>query len=278
MADIASPGARRTLVYISDGTGITAETIGNSLIAQFEGVEFKHLRIPFVDSVERAEAALSRLAQIAAVDGRPPILINTVVDPRVSEVLARAQAPMVDVFGALLPPLEAELGLQRGRRVNKAHQANSKSYEARIEATNFALAHDDGSDLDYHDADLVLLGVSRSGKTPTCLYMALQYGVKAANFPLLPEDLESGELPKRLRTHRAKLFGLSIEPDRLCQIREERRPGSKYASPAQVRSEVKLAEALYRNHRIPWLNTTYSSVEEIASKVMQSLGLERHLG
>lgn len=268
---------KRTIFYVSDGTGITSETIGNSLLTQFEGIEFRHVRIPFVDSEEKALAAAARIRGIAEPEGVRPVVINTVVDAHLCELLASCGGLMVDVFAAFLGPLEAEFGVTRGGRINKAHQVDSKGYENRIDATNFALSHDDGVDVDYKDADLILVGVSRSGKTPTCLYMALQFGVKAANYPLTPEDLDLSEFPKRLKPHLHKLFGLTIDPARLQQIRGERRANSRYASPEQCRYEVARAEAMFRDHRIPNLNTTHTSIEEIASKVMLTLGLDRHL-
>jgi [pyruvate, water dikinase]-phosphate phosphotransferase / [pyruvate, water dikinase] kinase len=268
---------KRTIFYVSDGTGITAETIGNSLLTQFEGIDFRHLRIPFVDSEDKALVAVDRIRGIADAEGVRPIVINTVVDAHLCEILARSGGLMVDVFAAFLSPLEAEFGVKRAKRINKAHQVDSKGYENRIDATNFALSHDDGVDVDYKDADLILVGVSRSGKTPTCLYMALQFGVKAANYPLTPEDLDSPDLPKRLKPHQNKIFGLTIDPVRLQQIRGERRPNSRYSSMEQCRFEVAKAEAMFRNHRLPSLNTTHTSIEEIASKVMLALGLDKHL-
>lgn len=267
---------KRTIFYVSDGTGITSETVGNSLLTQFEGIDFRHVRIPFVDSEEKALAAVARIRTIADAENLRPIVINTVVDAHLCEVLARSDGLMVDVFAAFLGPLEAEFGVKRAKRINKAHQVNSKSYETRIVATNFALSHDDGVDLDYKDADLILIGVSRSGKTPTCLYLALQFGVKAANYPLTPDDLGSPDLPKRLKPYASKLFGLTIDPIRLQQIRGERRSNSQYASMEQCRFEINKAEAMFRNHRIPNINTTHTSIEEIASKVVLALGLDRH--
>jgi regulator of PEP synthase PpsR (kinase-PPPase family) len=162
--------------------------------------------------------------------------------------------------------------------VNRSHGLiDYERYEARINATNYALAHDDGVDVDYSQAELILIGVSRSGKTPTCLYMALHYGVRAANYPLTDEDLEQLELPARLRPYRDRLFGLTIDPERLAQIREQRRPGSRYATVAQCRWELEQADRLMRRAGIPSLNTTHVSIEEIASKILDRFGIERTL-
>jgi hypothetical protein len=269
---------RRTVFYISDGTGITAETIGHSVLTQFDVVEWESLRIPFVDSPEKAEAAAEQVRSQGASDGVRPVVINTVVDPALTAILARSGALMLDVFAPFIEPLELELGTKRSSRVGKAHGlTNFAEYEARINATNYALSHDDGVDVNYSDAEVILVGVSRVGKTPTCLYLALHFGVRAGNYPLTPEDLEAQEMPARLRQHRAKLFGLTIDPVRLRQVREARRPGSSYAQLEQCRWEVTEAERLFRREGVLTLSTTHTSIEEIGSKVLAALGLNRHL-
>lgn len=268
----------RPVFYISDGTGITAETIGHSLLTQFEGVDFETRRIAFVDNAEKARAAVQEIRGMGDAAGVRPIVINTVVDQNLSAILADSGAVMLDVFTPFIQPLESELGVKRQSRVGKAHGlVDFAAYEARINATNYALTHDDGIDLDYGEADLILVGVSRSGKTPTCLYLALHYGVKAANYPLTEEDLEGEGLPKRLRAHRRKLFGLTIDPVRLQQIRQERKPDSRYARLEQCKKEVALAETLFRAENLPSLSTTHTSIEEIASKVLAQLGIQRHM-
>lgn len=269
---------RRPIFYISDGTGITAETIGHSVLTQFEGVDFEAVRIPFVDDEEKAHAAVARVRNAQLHYGSRPIVINTVIDPRLCEVLAQSGALMLDVFAPFIVPLERELDRKRSSRVGQAHgMVNFAQYEQRINATNFALTHDDGMDVNYNDAEVILVGVSRSGKTPTCLYLALHYGVRAGNYPLTEEDMEGDELPPRLRAHRRKLFGLTIDPDRLHQIRQERRPNSGYAKLETCRSEVAAAERMFQTERIPTLSTTHTSIEEIASKVMSTLGLQREM-
>ena len=185
---------------------------------------------------------------------------------------------MLDVFAPFIGPLEAELGTMRSPRVGKAHGLTDfTEYEARINATNYALSHDDGIDVNYADAEVILVGVSRVGKTPTCLYMALHYGVKAANYPLTPDDLENLELPARLRPYRDRLFGLTIDAQRLTQVREARKPGSKYATLPQCRWELEQADKLFRRDNISVLNTTHTSIEEIASKILAGLGIEKHM-
>ena len=269
---------RRTVFFISDGTGITAETIGNSLLTQFDHVEFDTFRIPFVDDPAKAEAAAQRIRETQARSGARAIIVNTIMDSTLGNIIATSDALMLDVFAPFVAPLEQELATERSSSVGKAHgMTNFIAYEARINATNFALTHDDGMDVDYVDADVILVGVSRVGKTPTCLYMALHYGVKAANYPLTEEDLDRLEMPKRLVPHRAKLYGLTIDPVRLAQVREARRPGSRYAKLEQCRHELAQADKLFRRENVPVQSTTNTSIEEIGSKVLAELGIERHM-
>lgn len=268
----------RTVFFVSDSTGITAETIGNSILAQFEGVQFDAHRIAFVDSPEKARAAALRIKTVYAQSDERPIVVNTIVDPQLCEVIAESGALVIDVLAPFIGTLELELGTRRSGAVNRAHGlVDFGEYEARINATNYALAHDDGIDVDYSMADVVLVGVSRVGKTPTCLYMALHYGVKAANYPLTDDDLGSDGLPARLRPVRSKLFGLTIDPIRLAQVREARRPGSGYAKLDRCKRELVLASQLMQREAIPSLNTTHTSIEEIGSKIMAHLGIERHM-
>ena len=269
---------RRTIFYVSDGTGITAETIGHSVLTQFDAVDFETFRLPFVDAEDKARAAAVRIKTTYAQTGARPIVVNTIMDKKLSDIVAESGALMLDVFAPFIGPLEAELGAPRSSRVGKAHGLTDfTEYEARINATNYALSHDDGIDVNYTDADVILIGVSRVGKTPTCLYMALHYGVKAANYPLTEEDLERLELPKRLLPQRALLYGLSIDPQRLAQVREARRPGSRYAELRQCRWELEQADKMFRRENIAVQNTTHTSIEEIASKILAQLGIEKHL-
>ena len=269
---------RRIVFYISDGTGITAETIGHSVLTQFSSVEFDSQRLPFVDTPEKAMLAAIRVRAEGDRRDQRPIVVSTVVDPELTRIVADSGALILDVFAPFIAPLEQELGVTRQSHVGKAHgMVDFAEYETRINATNYTLTHDDGVELNYAEADLILVGVSRSGKTPTCLYLALHFGIKAANYPLTPDDLDRQELPAALGRYRAKLFALTIDPGRLQQVREQRRPGSRYAKLEQCRYEVEAAERLIRRERIPVLSTTNTSIEEIASKVLQTLGIERQL-
>jgi regulator of PEP synthase PpsR (kinase-PPPase family) len=272
------PDAIRTVFFISDGTGITAEMLGHSLLTQFEGIRFNQTVIPFVDSVEKAQGCVERLAQAAQVTGTRPIVFTTLVDQSIREIIRQADCLVLDFFENFLDPLEAELKAKSTHTVGRTHGHGNKDYQERIEAINFSLAHDDGqSARELDKADVILVGVSRSGKTPTSLYMALQFGIKVANCPLIPEDFERGQLPTALEKHRQKLYGLTIAPERLAEIRNERRPGSKYASLENCRHEIARAEAMMKRYDIPWLNSTTRSIEEIAAKILQDIRLERRV-
>ena len=270
----------RAVFYVSDRTGVTAETVGQSLLSQFEDVEFGTTTIPFVAGMEVARDVVERINASAASEGEQPIVFCTVVDPAVRAIIRQAQALFLDFFSVFLSPLETELN-QKSSETSGRSRTNSAADavgEARIDATNFALANDDGAGArDYDGADVILVGVSRSGKTPTSLYMALHYGIFAANYPITEDELESGKLPQVLLAHKRKLHGLTIHPTRLQQIRSERRPGSRYASSQQIQYEVRSAEALYRRLGLSVVDVTECSVEEIASRVIHRMNLVRRL-
>ena len=266
------------MFFVSDQTGVTAETLGHSLMTQFEGLEFRPVTLPFVSTLDKAEAAVGRINRAAEEEGVRPVVFSTLVQDELRDVVMRANGLFLDFFAAFVGPLERELNTRSTHRAGRAHGiADPGAYTARINATNYALANDDGTGGDYTHADVILVGVSRSGKTPTCLYMALQYGVFAANYPLTEEDLESGQLPIRLEPYRRKLYALTIKPERLQQIRNERRPNSRYASQQQVRFELRAAEALFARYGLPALDTTECSIEEIASRILNTTGIERRL-
>ena len=267
----------RTVFFISDGTAITAETFGKAILAQFE-TDCLHIRLPFVDSVEKANKAVRQINHAGIVDGKRPIVFTTLVNMEVLKVITNGcRGMLLDMFGTFVHPLETELQLKSNHRIGRFTDASkSKEYQLRIEAINFSLAHDDGqSHLDLEHLDVILVGVSRSGKTPTSLYLAMQYGLKASNYPLIPEDFERRHLPPALTTHKNKLFGLTIQPQRLSEIRNERRPNSHYASLENCRMEVKEAEAMMRRSGIRWLSTTTKSIEEIATTILQEIRPER---
>ncbi len=272
------PG-RRTVFFLSDRTGITAEVLGNSLLTQFEQFQFRRITIPFVDSAERVTEALREVNDTAEREGRRPIVFSSVVDDTMSAMIHRdANALTLDLFKMFLTPLEQELGVASVHAAGRSHGlANLHDYFMRMEAINFTQTHDDGATTrELGKAQVILMGVSRCGKTPTSLYMAMQFGVRAANFPLTPDDFAERRLPKSVLPFQDRLFGLTIQPERLREIREERRPGSPYASLDTCRYEVREAENLMQHHRIPMLDTTSKSIEEIATTILHRAKLERH--
>jgi regulator of PEP synthase PpsR (kinase-PPPase family) len=267
----------RTVFFVSDGTGITAETFGNAILAQFE-MKPRHVRLPFIDTADKAYQAVRQINHTAEVEGKKPIVFTTLVNMEVLKVIQEGcKGMLLDMFGTFVHPLERELEIKSNHRVGRFSDASkSKEYQERIEAINFSLAHDDGqSNRDLEHSDVILVGVSRSGKTPTSLYLAMQYGLKASNYPLIPEDFDRQQLPQALVPHRNKLFGLTIAPERLSEIRNERRPNSRYSSLENCRHEIAQAEAMMRRSGIRWLSTTTKSIEEIATTILQDIRPER---
>ncbi len=267
----------RTVFFVSDGTGITAETFGNSILNQF-AVRPRHVRRPFIDSADKAHQVVREINEAAEAEGRRPVVFVTLVDREVLAIVKEHSRGMVlDMFSTFIEPLEAEFGMTSNHRVGRfSDVARSQEYSDRIEAINFSLAHDDGqSSKNLETADVILVGVSRSGKTPTSLYLAMQHGIKAANCPLIPEDFQRGQLPTPLRPHKAKCFGLTIAPDRLSEIRHERRPHSQYASLENCRYEVAQAEAMMKREGIAWLSSTHKSIEEIATTILRDIRPDR---
>jgi len=268
----------RSVFFVSDGTGITAETFGNSILAQF-AAKPRHVRRPFIDSVEKAWKVVEEINATAAHEGRRPIVFITLVNDEVRAILTNegCKGLVLDMFRAFVEPLEVEFGIKSNHRIGRfSDAAKSEEYNERIEAINFSLAHDDGqSAKNLESADVILIGVSRSGKTPTSLYLAMQHGIKAANYPLIPEDFERGHLPSSLAPYKAKCFGLTIDPIRLAQIRNERRPDSKYAALENCRYEVAEAERMMKVAGIAWLSSTHKSIEEIATTILRDIRPDR---
>ncbi len=270
---------RRTVFFISDRTGITAEMLGNSLLSQFEEFTFERQTIPFVDTAEKIDAAIRQVNETATREGKPPIVFSSIVDETMSATVRRdANALTLDLFQIFIAPLETELNAKSSHAAGRSHAiANNQEYFARMEAINFTQAHDDGAATrGLAKAQVILVGVSRCGKTPTSLYLALQFGIRTANFPLTPDDFADRKLPGSLLPHRDRLFGLTIDPERLQKIREERRPGSKYAALENCRYEVRECEHLLDRERIPMLDTTAKSIEEIATTIVHRAKLKRH--
>lgn len=270
-----SKPSSRAIFFVSDGTGITAETLGKGLLSQFDGINFRQLRFPFLDSPEKAAECLLRLREVREQDGIRPLVIMTMMNPQISAMLRQGDALFLDLFEVFIAPLEKELGVRSAHTVGRSHGQASQEYANRIAAVSFAIAHDDGiSDADLKNADVILVGVSRCGKTPTSMYLAMQFGLKAANYPLIPEDFERDRLPDTLLPFRDKLFGLTIAPEKLHLIRQERRRDSNYAAIETCRKEVFAAEDMMRRESIKWFDVTSRSIEEIAVQIIQAINIK----
>ena len=266
----------RTAFYISDGTAITSEVFGHALLSLFP-TEFEHETIPFVETVEKAIEIKNQINKVCARDGEPALVFHTFVNNEVKEVIDSCDGIIYNFLEQFITPLEEQLKVKAKPKAHRTHSIHENSYDYRIEAVNYALANDDGSTVNnYEQADVILVGVSRSGKTPSSLYLALQYGIKAANYPFTDEDMEELCLPSFLKPHKKKLFGLTIDAQRLMDIRDNRMSNSKYASARQCRMEVREVEKLYKKEKIPFLNTTRFSVEEITAKILSETGLQRY--
>lgn len=263
-----------SIYYISDRTGITAEAFGKTLISQFDSIEINESIQRFIDTPEKAQQLADELTARAKAENNLPIVFGTLVKSSLRQIINGASCQYFDLFNIVMPELERIFNMPSTQSLGLAHgSAEDSSYEQRMDAVNFALGHDDGVGIDHYDrADIILTGVSRTGKTPTCVYLAMHYGIYAANYPLTEENLDKDDLPVELTKHKSKVFALTIQADRLQKIRSSRMPDSKYSSLQQCQSEIRQAEAIFRRLNIPVLNVTASSVEEIATTVLSAFG------
>jgi len=273
--------ARRTVFFISDGTAITAETLGQSLLTQFNHILFEQVTLPFIDTAAKAERAVNQINMEARQTGLPPLIFSTLINADIRSIIMKSQSKFFDLFEVFIDRLEQVLNVESSHTIGRYHSFVSNGiYDVRIDAVNYALGNDDGmSTKNYDKADIVVVGVSRTGKTPTCLYLGMQFGIYAANYPLTEEDLfgRYDELPNVLIPFRKKLYGLTINPERLHRIRSERRLQSRYASLQQCQVEIAAAESLFLSEHIPYINITTVSVEEIAATVLHECGLQRRV-
>ena len=271
---------KRSVFFISDGTAITAETLGHSLLAQFPHVDFDIHIIPYITSEEAAMNVVAEINRRSEQDGELPLVFDTLIDPYARDIINTANAVNLDVFEGLIGKLSEVLGTAPTTLVGQTHAVtDSESYKARIDAVHFALDNDDGARTRHYDkADLILIGVSRSGKTPTSIYLSLQFGIRVANYPLTEEDLDDNRLPSVLKAHKHKLFGLMIDAERLVAIRTERKANSRYASFSQCQMELRAVEGIYISEGIKYLNVSEMSIEEISTRVLQMTGLKRRIG
>jgi len=268
---------KRSAFFVSDSTGITAEVMGQSLLTHFPDVDFERHSLPYIDTEDKAQAAVERINATALSDGEQPLVFGTLMSKALGKIIATSNAHFIDVISPFLNPLEKLLGQPSSYSVGRPRVATAdENYSRRMQAVHYALDNDDGGRIrKYDQADIILVGVSRSGKTPSSLYLAMQFGIFPANYPITEDDLETMRLPKALQDHKSKLFGLTINSDRLTAIRSERLSNSRYASASQCEREVREVEMLFQRNNIPYIDTTDVSVEEIATRVLSEAGLER---
>lgn len=267
----------RPVFFVSDRTGITAENLGHALLTQFSSMQFEHHSIPFIHSEEKAHIAAETINQVAQTSSQQPLVFSTIIDNNYRNIIAGTQSHLIDFFDAFIKPLEIELCAPSSHTEGLSHGiSNERVYMSRMDAINYALKNDDGiSTKEYKDADIILVGVSRSGKTPTCLYLAMQFGLRAANYPLTESDMTHGNLPEILEPYRNQLFGLMINAERLRTIREIRRANSHYSSLLQCQKETRLINSLFEVENIRRIDSSHISVEEIATSIIQKMGISR---
>ena len=267
----------RKVFYISDGTAITAETFGHAVLSQFP-IEFDSYTIPFVETLDKAEAVKQQINDCFITTGERPLVFHSIVKAEIRDIIYSSEGIDYDFLNTFVAPLEQQLGVSALPVLHRTHGMANASYKSRIDAINFAMDNDDGQTMKHMDkAEIILIGVSRCGKTPSSLYLSMQFGIKAANYPFTEDDMDNLKLPDELKNNKDKLFGLTIDPHRLHEIRQGRLENSRYSSLRQCRNEVKEVEMLYRKERIPFIDTSHHSVEEIAAKILDVTGLKRHM-
>lgn len=261
---------KRTAFVVSDRTGLTAEAMAHSLLSQFPSIDFNIETFTFVDSASKASELVQRCQQIRDATGSAPLVFLTMVNDELRAQFTEANIGVFDLFQTFIGPMEERLGIKSSHTIGKSHGVqDEKAYTSRIAAVHFALQTDDGMDTDhYRKADLIIVGVSRCGKTPASLYLSLHYGLYVSNYPLTDHELESRQLPAALAAFTDKIFGLTIDPFRLLQIRQQRYQGSTYSNADTCQREIAQAENLFRTHSVPYLNTTRMSVEEIGAMIV----------
>jgi hypothetical protein len=267
----------RKVFFVSDRTGLTAESYGKCLLAQFPDLEFETTTLAFIDTTEKAQRACEQINRASENSQVEPIVFSTLISDAEQQIVESADAHVISLFHSFLGSLEGVFGLAASHKQGASRISyNDRTYQRRLDAIDFALAHDDGVRLDHYDqADVILAGVSRCGKTPTSLYLAMNFSLKVANYPLTPEDLQHDELPQCLKENIHKLVGLTIKPVPLSRIRRQRRPDSDYSSLEICQNELQIAQTMFEKADIPVFETTDTSIEEISSRVVRALGLAR---
>lgn len=265
--------SNRTVFFVSESTGITAETMGHSLLSQFPHLDFTYIQRPYVDTEERAQKLVEEIALVSKAQGFKPLVFATMPEAHINKILESADCHYYEVFENFLDKIGNDLHTKPTRESGLSHGlVNEKTYDARIEALNYTLKHDDAMVLKtIGEADVIIVGVSRSGKTPTSLYLALKYGIKAANYPITDTDFDVHALPDVLLKHRDKLFATTINAKRLREIREKRRPASQYSALETCKSEIKKSQQLYDKYGLTPMDVSHQSIEELSAQIVRKL-------
>jgi len=270
---------KTTAFFLSDGTGITVETLGHTLFSHFDTMEFTRVRHPYLLTLDEVKKVVKEINDASKKSTLPVLVFSSLVSEESRTLLHNCNCLLFDIYDIFIKPMESKLNIDSSRQIGRSHGMGTfDDYKHRIDALNFTMENDDGENIrNYEMADVIIIGVSRSGKTPTSLYLALNYGINTANYPLTIEDLNSENLPSILKGFETKLFGLTINPIRLHHIRKERRSNSRYAELAQCQFETRSAEVLYKKFQIPCLDTSTMSIEEIATSILNVKQIQRRI-
>ncbi len=257
------------LHLVSDSTGETVSSVARASVAQFDDIEANE----HIWSLVRTKGQLDKV--LAGIEAHPGVVMYTLVDKNLRDILKaeclKRSLPCIPVLAQIIAELSTYLGIESSLLPGRQHELDEK-YFSRVEAINFTLAHDDGqATWDLQDADIILVGVSRTSKSPTCVYLAHR-GFKAANIPFVETSL----LPPELETLKKPLIvGLTISADRLIQIRKTRLQSLKqeedtnYVDIEKVEEEILQSRRLYQKNKWPIIDVTRRSVEETAANIIQ---------
>jgi len=262
----------KDVYYISDSTGILATNLGQALICQFPEVNFSGEKFPFIRTVEDAKKTLAYI--LSRSGGRRPLIFSTIINSDVRKIFDSPEVEFFDAFGHFLDRLETCLETPALREPGFARHLDNVHMAKRVEAIYFCLEHDDGRKVDeFDEADIILLGVSRAGKTPISVYLSTQMGLKSANFPLTSEYLTRYRIPDGIMQNRAKAVGLTTSAQLLNSVREKRYPGSNYAKLSTCIEEIHQAQRIFQKNKIPIISTAGKSIEEAATQVLRELSI-----
>lgn len=262
---------------VSDSTGETLNAMLKATASQFAAAK----PLEHIYALIRSPAQLDRV--LGEIEAAPGLVLYTIVNPQLRRLLEmrcnELQTPAVSVLDPLLGAFTDYLGLEKSLHAGAQHQLDD-AYFRRIAALDYTLNHDDGQMAwDLEAADVILVGVSRTSKTPTCMYLANR-GVKAANVPLVPHLDPPAEL---LAARRPLTVGLIASPDRLAHIRKSRlsnldtKAAQEYSDPNAIRAEMLRAKRLFAKHRWPTIDVTRKSVEETAAAILTKLSARKNL-